>query len=464
MKIIQLLVYKLLARVLDTVNLFFNVRRLHYIREVIQVSVEVLVAQIHNESEAMAKRRSVFAFRPFEVCDVDYRSTASLTPRGSGSGRKFPKARSGHRIVCSDSAIYCFGGFNPNNPTTQNVNNDHNREDSCLFEELWKFDMVRKQWSLLLDSKDDLPIELASNAMLLYGDTIMIFGGTGFPFGMNCSNKLYVCPTVNKSIGSLEMLEIEVTGDPPPPQYGQGIVCHDNYLYTIGGTNGFDYTLDVHRLHLPTRSWECAYECRPNINDDPLGRYRHELAYDDSKIYVIGGGTSDSVFILSSIPAYDMKTNKWDYCVTKPDPKAGLPGIPAARKCHSCVQIQTDQGLEVIVAGGYDGVMYFRDIWKLNLSSLEWKLMQKSSLPHPSFFHDAATTSDGCMYIFGGITFNNNTNVRTNTLLKMWTTIPRLSVIAWEALLHYIPGLPSRSKEELLEAGIPRQFVSRVHD
>lgn len=43
------------------------------------------------------------------------------------------------------------------------------------------------------------------------------------------------------------MLEVEVKGDLPPPQYGQGIVYSDNYLYTIGGTNGFDYTLDVHR-------------------------------------------------------------------------------------------------------------------------------------------------------------------------------------------------------------------------
>ncbi|XP_053677109.1 kelch domain-containing protein 10 homolog [Anopheles nili] len=458
MKFLQLLVYKLLARAIDTVNRYFDIRRLHYMREVLEVSIGILAHQIHYRSEAMAKRKAIYSFRPFEVSDVDYRSAA--TNIGTiGAGRQYPKARSGHRIVCSDATIYCFGGFNPNNSLVRDGNNDE-REELCLFQELWKYDMVRKEWTLLLDSNNDLPIELASNAMLLYGDMIMVFGGTGYPFGVHCSNKLHVCLPGQRS---KDLVKVEVTGDLPPPQYGQAIIINDNFLYTIGGTNGFDYSLDVHRLHLPSKTWECAYECKQNIRDDPSGRYRHELAYDDYKIYVIGGGTSDSVFILTNIPAYDMKANKWEYLATKPDPLANLPGIPSARKCHSCVQIRTDQGLEVVVAGGYDGISYFRDIWKLNLSTLQWKKMQKSNLPYPLFFHDAAVTSDGCMHIFGGIKFSNNTTVRTNTLYKMWTTIPRLSVIAWEAMLHYIPNMHNRTKEELLEAGIPRQFVERVH-
>uniref|UniRef100_A0A182PZR3 Kelch domain-containing protein 10 n=1 Tax=Anopheles farauti TaxID=69004 RepID=A0A182PZR3_9DIPT len=459
MRLFQLLVYKFLAFLIDTVNGYFNVRRLHYVREVLEVSIGILAHQINNCSETMAKRKAIFTFRPFEVCDVDYRNSIANRER-VGSGRCYPKARSGHRIVCSDSTVYCFGGFNPNNSLVRDGNNDQ-REELYLFQELWKFDIVRKAWTLLLDSNNELPIELASNAMLLYGDTILVFGGTGYPFGVNCSNRLHIC---QPSQGSKDLMEVQVTGELPPPQYGQAIVIRDNYLYTIGGTNGFDYTLDVHRLHLPSKTWECAYECKQNIREDPSGRYRHELAYDDSRIYVIGGGTSDSVFLLANIPVYDMKTNTWENVATKPDPLVELPGIPAARKCHSCVQIRTHLGLEVIVAGGYDGVNYFRDIWKLNLSTMQWQRMQKSNLPFPLFFHDAAVTSDGCMHIFGGIKFNNNTNVRTNQLYKMWTTIPRLSVIAWEAILHYIPSLPNRTREELLEAGIPRQFVDRVHE
>ncbi|XP_050098285.1 kelch domain-containing protein 10 homolog [Anopheles aquasalis] len=454
MKILLLFIYRVLGRLFDTIQRYSHVPR--FIREVL--NVEDTLDQTRTREGKMAKRRFVYEFRPFEVVGIDYRNAPGTSE--VGPARKYPNARSGHRIVCNDSQIYVFGGFNPNISQQRPGNNEDNGS-SCLFQELWKYDTIRNSWTLLLDENNDLPLELASNAMLLCGDTIMIFGGSGFPFGVNCSNKLYVCQPRSRP---KEMLEVEVKGDLPPPQYGQGIVYCDNYLYTIGGTNGFDYTLDVHRLHLPSRTWECAYECRPNIREDPEGRYRHELAFDDSRIFVLGGGTSDAAFVLSTVPVYDTRTNQWEYAITKPDPRARVPGIPAPRKCHSCVQIRTDTGVEVIVAGGYDGVTYFRDIWKLNLSTLQWKFMKKSRLPFPLFFHDASITSEGCMYIFGGIKFYNNVNVRTHLLYKMWTKIPSLSSIAWDALLHYIPDIHSRTKEQLLEIGIPRHFVNRVHE
>lgn len=43
------------------------------------------------------------------------------------------------------------------------------------------------------------------------------------------------------------MTEVKVKGDLPPAQYGQAIVYHDGHLYTIGGTEGFDYTCDIYR-------------------------------------------------------------------------------------------------------------------------------------------------------------------------------------------------------------------------
>lgn len=196
MRIFQLLVYKLLARAIDTVNRYFDVRRLHYIREVLEINIGTLVHQLNESSQTMAKRKAIYAFRPFEVCDVDYRSSSSsnggstsLTSR-LGTGRHFPKARSGHRIVCSDSSVYCFGGFNPNNSLARDGNHDQ-REDMYLFQELWKYDMIRKEWTLLLDSNNDLPAELASNAMLLCGETIMVWW---------CIFRTYATSSLNRSL------------------------------------------------------------------------------------------------------------------------------------------------------------------------------------------------------------------------------------------------------------------------
>lgn len=449
MRIFILLVYKIFALILDVLNKFFNVPRLRHLREVVDVIVEDMSGYT---SSTTPEARDGYRFRPFEVKRIKHRSNNS-----TGHEKIRPHARSGHRVACSDSALYCFGGFNPN---MASVNRDDD-DASSLFQELWKYDLMKNEWTLIMDPSNDLPQELASNAMILHGDTLILFGGTGFPFGVNCSNRLYICQPAKKP---KELTEIAVKGDLPPAQYGQAILYHDGFLYTIGGTEGFDYTCDVYRLNVASKMWECAYTCRQDVRDDPPGRYRHELAFDDDKIYIIGGGTSESAFSLSSIPTYDLKRNVWTYTETKPDPNLPRPGVPAARKCHSCVQYQTDNGMEVVVAGGYDGRSYYKDVWKLNLSTFEWRLMQKSALPYPIFFHDAGASSAGCMYIFGGIKFSFNNNIRTNIVYKAWMTIPKLSEICWEALQHYCPSMVRKSKSNLLEAGIPLQFVQRIHE
>lgn len=287
--------------------------------------------------------------------------------------------------------------------------------------------------------------------------SFQIYGGTGFPFGTKVSNKLHVWRT---SDPVKDVDEIEATGEKPPPQYGQAIIVHKHFLYTVGGTDGFSYTCDVHRLNLITREWEFVYMCRQDINqDDPEPRYRHELAYDGHLLYVIGGGTSETAFSLRQIPAYDLETNRWTKIDTKPDPKMN-PGYPVSRKCHSCSQF----GNIVVIAGGNNSRKAFRDIWKLSLDTYQWSCIMsgQSIFYSPLFFHDSSIDADGCMYIFGGIKLRNNTNVRTSVLHKMWITIPTLKAISWEAINFYSPRLKNLDRNTLLQMGIPVEFVARI--
>lgn len=223
--------------------------------------------------------------------------------------------------------------------------------------------------------------------------------------------------------------------------------------------------------------------CKNSIRDDPKGRYRHEIAYDDNFIYVFGGGTSEEAYDLETIPAFDLKHNKWIQIKTKPDPKVRAPGYPEPRKCHSCIQYNTDDGIEVVITGGYyDDQKFFNDIWKLNLRTFQWTIFQSTTLPYPLYFHDAATSGNGLMYIFGGIkiinrnvnntsnnNYNNNnintnssTSSRTNDIHRMWVTIPKLSEICWDALLFYNPSIPNLERSYLLQSGIPSKYVERA--
>jgi hypothetical protein len=133
-----------------------------------------------------------------------------------------------------------FGGYN-----FQENSDSHN-----LYKEILCFNFVSKKWKYCIDeaSDDDCPDELASSAMLMYGKTLVVFGGTSYPFGMRCSNKVtLIAVGVDDSYRITELETHNDQNNHPPGQYGMSIVSKDNFLYTVGGTQGFDYTADIYR-------------------------------------------------------------------------------------------------------------------------------------------------------------------------------------------------------------------------
>lgn len=217
------------------------------------------------------------------------------------------------------------------------------------------------------------------------------------------------------------------------------------------------------RLDFKTQKWELVARSRPEIDPiQPIGRYRHEIALDERYIYIFGGGTSEMVFELNDLPAYDLKESSWCVIKTLPDP---VEGFPRRRKCHSVVQytksdIYGNKETFVFVAGGLNHDGAIRDIWQLSLKTLRWMQFKQTNLPTTLFFHDACITEDGCMYVFGGITTNT---IRSDKLLKMWVTIPKLSSICWEAILYYFPQVYRLSRKELRKRGVPIHLVDRIH-
>lgn len=167
-----------------------------------------------------------------------------------------------------------------------------------------------------------------------------IFGGTGFPFGEVCSNRVHVISPYAQPKPTIT--ELKTTGSAPLPLYGQAILVHDNCLYVVGGTTGHQYTFDVHRLCFRTLVWKCLSPVELQNIPHPLGRYRHEIVTDGQRIYVMGGGTSTDTFPLSTLSAFCLTKNVWLELKTLPD--ASGSGHPRARKCHSCVHYTNDDG------------------------------------------------------------------------------------------------------------------------
>lgn len=114
------------------------------------------------------KLNTMYTFRPYELVKVNYKCYKGIFDKGINN---YPRPRSGHRIVCNDSDLYCFGGFNPNIT-------DRSRgagRTLYLFQELWKFDLFTKKWNVVYSpSIEGMPEELASNAVILKNNMLIV--------------------------------------------------------------------------------------------------------------------------------------------------------------------------------------------------------------------------------------------------------------------------------------------------
>eukprot|EP00064_Thunnus_orientalis_P012609 superscaffoldBa00001954_g12644 len=343
-------------------------------------------------------------------------------------GHCVPPARSGHRCVADSTNLYVFGGYNPDFEEAGGSEN----EDYPLFRELWRFHFATATWQQVR-TEGYMPTELASMSAVFHGNNLLVFGGTGIPFGENNGNDVHVCNVQYKRWNLLNC-----RGKKPNKIYGQVTVfvafyncpsviimysqlCDsaavysvhkhlstlsifqamaiiNGYLYVFGGTTGYLYSTDLHRLDLTTREWT---HLKPNNTPTDLPEER-----------------------ISSCP-------------------------PVSQLCA-----------EVFICGGYNGEMILPDLWKINLQTFQWTKLP-AVMPEPAYFHCAAVTPAGCMYVHGGVV-NMSGNRRTGSLYKVWLVVPSLLELTWEKLLKTFPHVAQLSTLQLLSLGLTHTLIQRL--
>ena len=71
-------------------------------------------------------------------------------------------------------------------------------------------------------------------------------------------------------------------------------------------------------------------------------------------------------------------------------------------------------------------------------------------------------TTQGCMYVFGGIDMPSNE--RMNDLHKLWVRAPSLREQAWLKVVERLKMNGQLNKDVLIQLGVPRNFHYRVDD
>ena len=247
-----------------------------------------------------------------------------------------PKPRSGHRIVHYKGRIFSFGGYNPSidQHDPDMAEDEVWAESRPLFKELWELNLSTRVWTRCC-MRGEVPEQLASHTAVTHPahpGTMLIYGGTGAPFGLTTSNTVVACSLDTQTFSQLEVDETDFGAGWPMPLYGQAVVADPGRLITVGGTSGFTYFMDVHLLDLrasPPR-WSCLYRLS-GVREEPEPRYRHELALWEDQLYVLGGGTSFSADRFEDLPTFSIVHRRWYYTRTKPDPLATIDNV----RCHT---------------------------------------------------------------------------------------------------------------------------------
>lgn len=389
-----------------------------------------------------------------------------------------PIARSGHRIFADEDFIYILGGYN------QIFSNDKTYTDA------WRFNRLTQQWELctLAFPEHPLPNTLASFSLVPIStenpfangpNEVYIFGGTGFPFGQEATNKLHRIRVTNGRIYvNLEQWESDESMDLeqdengnnyeraarlPPRMYGHAM-CYrletdsngtvNEAIYLIGGTSGHIYNMDIWRVyrpvHLPNAAWKSTYL---NMYGFETGRYRLEAVIHEQMVYTFGGGAPDFCAEFDEILAFNLIARKFELHKTLPDP---IFGLPRGRKCHALVQKDN----MIYIIGGCRGNSVSRgppehevinDVWRFNLNTLSWNRI-RTSLPLPVYFHSATLTPDGCIFVFGGcMDENGHSQTRVNHLQQMWLTPPSLKYFASTTLLK---NMPENQRKRISNSGV----------
>lgn len=235
----------------------------------------------HKEGEKVATSKMPSHLYKFQMLKFE-----EITP----NSKLNPKARSGHRMVADAAGdLYSFGGYH-----REPAANHQPSPDPELFQELWKFNWGTRRWKKLR-ATGDIPDRLVSHCMCYWNEKIIIYGGTGIPYGDTSSNKLSIYHIAKNSWEVVEPLSDPTKS--PMEMYGQACICDEQKgeIYIVGGTNGSQYSLDVHKFNLFTKKWTQLYK---SIESDyePGCRYRHEIALFNNRIYLFGGSTSHDYY------------------------------------------------------------------------------------------------------------------------------------------------------------------------
>eukprot|EP00038_Savillea_parva_P010673 m.191912 g.191912 ORF g.191912 m.191912 type:complete len:449 (-) comp18490_c0_seq1:106-1452(-) len=355
-----------------------------------------------------------------------------------------PTPRSGHvAVMAGDTYMYLYGGY---------------EKPNLLFPELWRFHIMSETWERV-EMRGQIPeMTCSQSAVTIGANRILVFGGTGVPFGELNSNRLTEFNVSEGVWRELGPMNVDADETPiPSPRFGQAMVTDGFSVWVVGGTDGHVFYADVWRFDLEAGAWEQCHSGQGDPLDDdnfaPEGRYRHEAVLRGTDILIIGGGWPNvpGGTVLNDIIAFSTVTNTWRRIPCQ----GAAEGYPQSRRSHTCSLV----GGQIVMLGGAN--VNAGEVWVLEPEEWQWRHVG-SEWPVPSYFHTTVATRDGRLYTFGGVNAVvevAGVNERHNRVccFNALQGVPSLQELALQSTATYF----GRMGPLLAEIGVPRHLITR---
>nr|CAI5831057.1 unnamed protein product [Callosobruchus analis] len=192
--------------------------------------------------------------------------------------------------------------------------------------------------------------------------------------------------------------DVGVKNSAPSARAKHSATLVGDHVYLLGGRNGNLPMRDFWKYHLVTGKWT---QLQPSGDKLPCLQEHTAVVYKDC-IYVFGGEVGFSAATETPLWVYDIRGNSWK----KKRTKKGVT-TPKGRRGHTALVYNGS----MLIYGGYQDLKgSCNELWAYHFDTDSWHLLSPSSSTEssstcpPARHKHSAVLSDGCMWIFGGMT------------------------------------------------------------
>lgn len=358
-------------------------------------------------------------------------------------GDLVPIRRSGHISIAVDNSVIVWGGY------TEPTNPEQNLDIYLPPQELWIYNSIVNRW-VRRETSGAIPPGISGAAAVFLPSEKAVYVMCGFMFNGH-ANEVYRLDT---SDWTWSHIDVGDNAQKPSPRDKLSAWEWENRIYIFGGygLSFYPYMHDVGSyfgdvsVFGQTKGWNNqlmifdttsrSWSNPQTTGASPSPRAAHGSARVGRDVFIFGGRHDDQR--LNDLYRLNLSTLNWSQIFVEGN-------VPVGRSWHTFTPISDRH---VCLFGGYTTSQQpLGDVWFLDTVSLQWRQCDRSchkSPPTPHLWHTAVRTSDDDVVVFGGCSNDILSNVaadHSNDLLVIRISPKTLLMLSLDAVHLYADSL-----------------------